>query len=319
MLTGESVPVTKVCLEAGQGEGEVYTPESHRWPWSITHVTMSLPRRHTIFAGTEVIQTRYYGDQAVVALVVRTGFTTAKGELIRSIMFPKPMDFKFYRDSIRFIGVLFCIAACGMSYCIYMYLQRGVGWQMIVLRTLDIITIVVPPALPAAMTVGTVYAQARLRRARIFCLSPARINVCGKLKLVCFDKTGTLTEEGLSLWGVIPSREGGLGSPVTQLATLDRESLLVACLASCHSLITIGGNLSGDPLDLRMFEATGWELEEGGAEERENYDAMMPTVVRPPPSHSHEFSIDALPLEIGISRQFTFSSNLARYGGCHGA
>ena len=30
---------------------------------------------------------------------------------------------------------------------------------MILLRSLDIITIVVPPALPAAMTVGTYYAQ----------------------------------------------------------------------------------------------------------------------------------------------------------------
>ena len=73
---------------------------------------------------------------------------------------------------------------------------------MILLRSLDIITIVVPPALPAAMTVGTYYAQvvtctyfqngrhqrwyfqARLKKHRIYCLSPARINVCGKLKLV---------------------------------------------------------------------------------------------------------------------------------------
>ena len=56
------------------------------------------------------------------------------------------------------------------------------------LRALDIITIVVPPALPAAMTVGTVYAQNRLKVANIFCISPPRINVCGKLKLFCFDK-----------------------------------------------------------------------------------------------------------------------------------
>ena len=39
------------------------------------------------------------------------------------------------------------------------YVKRGVIWQMILLRSLDIITIVVPPALPAAMTVGTYYAQ----------------------------------------------------------------------------------------------------------------------------------------------------------------
>lgn len=58
----------------------------------------------------------------------------------------------------------------------------------IIVRTLDIITIVVPPALPAAMTVGTVYSQSRLKAKKIFCISPPRINVCGKVKLACFDK-----------------------------------------------------------------------------------------------------------------------------------
>ena len=59
---------------------------------------------------------------------------------------------------------------------------------MIIKRVLDIVTIVVPPALPAAMTVGMVYAQSRLKTAGIFCISPPRINLCGKLKLFCFDK-----------------------------------------------------------------------------------------------------------------------------------
>lgn len=70
---------------------------------------------------------------------------------------------------------------------------------MTIIRALDIVTIVVPPALPAAMTVGTLNAQGRLRRKNIFCISPQRINFCGKLKLICFDKTGTLTEDGLNL------------------------------------------------------------------------------------------------------------------------
>lgn len=56
------------------------------------------------------------------------------------------------------------------------------------LRSLDIITIVVPPALPAAMTIGTVYSQNRLKKLKIYCISPPRINVCGKIKLACFDK-----------------------------------------------------------------------------------------------------------------------------------
>lgn len=60
--------------------------------------------------------------------------------------------------------------------------------KTIIIESLDIITITVPPALPAAMTAGIVYAQRRLKRVGIFCISPQRINVCGQLNLVCFDK-----------------------------------------------------------------------------------------------------------------------------------
>ena len=43
-----------------------------------------------------------------------------------------------------------------------------------ILRAFDLITTVVPPALPAALTVGTVYALNRLRKQKIYCISPQR-------------------------------------------------------------------------------------------------------------------------------------------------
>lgn len=58
----------------------------------------------------------------------------------------------------------------------------------LIIRALDVVTIVVPPALPAAMTTGTIYAQGRLKKQGIFCISPPRINVSGKLSAFCFDK-----------------------------------------------------------------------------------------------------------------------------------
>lgn len=61
----------------------------------------------------------------------------------------------------------------------------------IVVRALDLVTVVVPPALPAAMTVCTLYAQSRLRSQGIFC-----IHLGGKLRLVCFDKVGAVGEAG---------------------------------------------------------------------------------------------------------------------------
>lgn len=61
-------------------------------------------------------------------------------------------------------------------------------WKALIIRTLDVVTIAVPAALPAAITTGTIYAQRRLKRSSIFCISPPRINISGKVSVFCFDK-----------------------------------------------------------------------------------------------------------------------------------
>ena len=61
---------------------------------------------------------------------------------------------------------------------------------------------------------------------------------------------------------------------------LSDSSNIKAAMACCHSLTYIEGEISGDPLDVKMYEATGWELEEVG-EETNRYDIIMPTVVKP--------------------------------------
>jgi P-type E1-E2 ATPase len=58
----------------------------------------------------------------------------------------------------------------------------------VALEALDLVTIIVPPALPAAMAVGCVSAQTRLRNFNIFCVNPKMINLAGCIDCVCFDK-----------------------------------------------------------------------------------------------------------------------------------
>ena len=71
------------------------------------------------------------------------------------------------------------------------------------MKPLDMITVIVPPALPAAVAVGVLYAQNRLKKFHeISCISPTRINVAGQVDIAAFDKTGTLTEDGLRLKSV---------------------------------------------------------------------------------------------------------------------
>ena len=52
---------------------------------------------------------------------------TTKGELVRSILFPPPLDFKFHRDFIKSIGVFLSMGLVGMSYSLYMWHRNGVS------------------------------------------------------------------------------------------------------------------------------------------------------------------------------------------------
>ncbi|XP_034038436.1 probable cation-transporting ATPase 13A3 [Thalassophryne amazonica] len=136
--------------------------------------------------------------------------------------------------------------------------------------------------------------------------------------------TGTLTEDGLDLWGIQRTDNGSLlllYSFCPPEAEVDKESLvnsaITACMATCHSLTRIEGELSGDPLDLKMFSATGWMLEEATEEETALHNPVMPTVVRPPKQLICETNqnitlTEHKTFEIGIVHQFPFSSALQR-------
>ena len=64
-------------------------------------------------------------------------------------------------------------------------------------------TTIVPPALPAALSVGIVYAQQRLKKSKVFTIQPARINLAGAVNHALFDKTGTLTTDKLELVDIV--------------------------------------------------------------------------------------------------------------------
>mmetsp|Transcript_38181 Transcript_38181/g.36540 ORF Transcript_38181/g.36540 Transcript_38181/m.36540 type:complete len:181 (+) Transcript_38181:175-717(+) len=154
-------------------------------------------------------------DRKVMALVIRTGFTTIKGSLVRDILYPRPTKFKFYRDSLLFIAAMAVLAVLGFVCILPLQIQHGFKVIEIIDRSLDMITITVPPALPAAMTIGIVYSMARLKKRLIFCISPERVNIAGRVNLMVFDKTGTLTEDGLQVTGFRAAQLDPLSKVVT--------------------------------------------------------------------------------------------------------
>ncbi|CDK29706.1 unnamed protein product [Kuraishia capsulata CBS 1993] len=333
MLTGESVPVSKVALTQN-------VASDLEFEFSRPKFSQTLAKSF-LYSGTKVIRSRKASaDEASIALVVKTGFNTTKGALVRSMLFPKPTGFKFYEDSFRYIGVMTIIAAIGFIFSTINFIKLGLGPKIIILRALDLITIVVPPALPATLTIGTSFALSRLRQKQIFCISPTRVNVGGKLDVMCFDKTGTLTEDGLDVLGIhmpvpLPDRKSSVFCPIISsnlellktasfellgesLEALSHEKAagnrainLFASMLNCHSLKSVDGELIGDPLDNKMFEFTNWIMTEDERNEQllEFYshydvpDGLTPSLISPESSHNDHFI---------LIKEFEFVSHLRR-------
>jgi len=135
MLTGESVPVSKVPVK---------DDDILKW-----RDDKSENPKVFLYGGTRIVRirgtfTNEGQGRPALALVARTGtvsrylsvgcsahsllgFNTTKGALIRSMLFPKPIGFKFYRDSVRFIGVLAGIAGLGFCFSAIEFVKIGVS------------------------------------------------------------------------------------------------------------------------------------------------------------------------------------------------
>lgn len=107
-------------------------------------------------------------------------------------------------------------------------------------------------------------------------------------------------------------------------------------MATCHSLRVVDDKLIGDPLDLKMFEFTGWSFEEGEHRsdqlEEVEQGRLSPSVARPPPGAEYDVDDDGAgskvshsplveevtdivktsPIELGVLRSFEFIPQLRR-------
>jgi cation-transporting ATPase 13A2 len=112
MLTGESIPVVKSPIS--------FPAETHDMKSGTHDVFVSFDNHpsSTLYGATKVVAVKPYGhdgDKRVLAMVIRTGFSTAKGALILSIMYPAPASFKFMQQAWRFLGMLCAITLIGFA------------------------------------------------------------------------------------------------------------------------------------------------------------------------------------------------------------
>ncbi|XP_068211342.1 polyamine-transporting ATPase 13A3-like isoform X2 [Palaemon carinicauda] len=289
MLTGESIPITKVAIPPVSDA--MFSEEEHK--------------HHMLYSGTEILQIR--GGKELKALAVKTGFYTVRGELVRSILFPKPVDMHFYADFLKMLCLFLLLGVAAMSWSFHHFYMLGASWAHIFLNSLDLVTFVVPHVLPAAITAVNASAQKRLKKDGIFCLSSNYISLSGSVDVVCFDKTGTLTESDLALAGVVPCHKGDLRPPEEDLSKLRSDLPLATALATCHSLTSIDGKLVGYPLDVKIFTGIGWTMIEPEPVINQDYGMVTPVLVQPKADDG-----DPEQLEVAIVKTFPFKSKEQR-------
>ncbi|KAF1793149.1 P-type ATPase, cytoplasmic domain N [Phytophthora cactorum] len=244
-LTGEAIPMTKQALTAPDPSFAVNTK------LKTTH------RESVLFAGSTVLElahsssTQGNRDESKAStrgIVLSAGFSTSKGELFRSILFPTPLQLtkRLESDSYRFMGALsilaFILFVVRINSAIH---DQGVSFGRAFLSAFDLVTIAVPPALPVVLTAGVGFALSRLEsQADVACIDAARMNIAGHIDCFCFDKTGTLSSDHLDFHGVEV-----LSPPA------------IIGLATCHGLTERSGQIQGYALEKDMFRATGYSLE----------------------------------------------------------
>jgi magnesium-transporting ATPase (P-type) len=128
-----------------------------------------------LFSGTSIVQALpEHGSNLVTALVVRTAFSTLRGQLIRHILYPKPNKLRFTRDSLIYLCILFLVTLLGYFSVLPHLMQIDAPVDRFT-KFLDLIAISVPPLLIAALQIGIEVSIYRLEKVDIQCISPPKV------------------------------------------------------------------------------------------------------------------------------------------------
>ncbi|XP_042508532.1 probable manganese-transporting ATPase PDR2 [Macadamia integrifolia] len=247
ILTGESTPQWKVSI-LGRGFEE--------------KLSAKRDKSHLLFGGTKILQ--HTPDKSshlktpnggCLAIVLRTGFETSQGKLMRTILFSTERVTANSWESGLFILFLVIFAIIAAGYVLKKGLEDPTRSRYkLFLSCSLIITSVIPPELPMELSIAVNTSLIALARRGIFCTEPFRIPFAGKVDICCFDKTGTLTSDDMEFRGV----DGLTDSLDLQSDMTNVPVRTVEILAACHALVFVDNKLVGDPLEKAALKGVDW-------------------------------------------------------------
>ena len=279
MLSGESTPQLKESITLRQDD-EMFG--------------ITTDRINVLFGGTKILQVTpameasslKAPNKGCIALVLRTGFATQQGKLVRTIIHSNERVTANNIEALFFILFLLVFAIAASAYVWTVGSKSDDrDRSKLLLHCIMIITSVVPPELPMELSLAVNNALLALSKSFIFCTEPFRIPFAGRIDVACFDKTGTLTAENLVVEGIT-----GLTNRIDELFTKsDIPKVTSYVLAAAHSLVMLEDGVVGDPMEKNTLESIDWSLG--------NNDIVKP----------NKGSVS-----ITIHRRFAFSSSLKR-------
>ncbi|KAI9982951.1 hypothetical protein PInf_006802 [Phytophthora infestans] len=317
MLSGESLPLRKEAVGAS-----IVNDEAKLKNLEVDDGSSMKHKRHVLYGGTKVLQhsspsskdslrVSTAPDGGCVGFVLRTGFGTTQGSLMRTILYSSQRVTANNSEAMWFIALLLNFAVAAAAFVLSQGINDPTRNQFkLFLHCIMIITSVVPPELPMELSLAVTNSLIALTRSNIFCTEPFRIPFAGRIDVCCFDKTGTLTSDELKLHGVAGleahvepdkyrgKRGGELDIIAPEQLPLDTELVL----AGCQSLVLLNGQVAGDPLEMTAVRSINWCLtgHEGRAE-------SLPSV-QPSFYSDRRGEIQA----VDILHSFAFSSELKR-------
>ena len=272
MLSGESTPLLKDSIQLRPSDARL-EPEG-------------LDKMAFLYGGTKVLQVTHGNteeerpkiasgvpappDDGAMAIVVRTGFETSQGSLVRTMIYSTERVSANNAEALWFILFLLIFAIAASWYVWDEGVKKDRKRSKLLLDCILIVTSVVPPELPMELSLAVNTSLAALSRYAIYCTEPFRIPFAGRVDVACFDKTGTLTGEDLVVEGIAglglghsgtntPREKSGAHSHITPVLETRQETILV--LATAHALVKLDeGDIVGDPMEKATLSSLGWTL-----------------------------------------------------------